>query len=914
MHIPHIAPSESSVPAFSPGEAPNDTVPKKKSRSKAKKTVAEDIKDVTRKSGDLEDPENIQTTVTYDEKDDTYTIGTTLGGDVKGDKKSGSSTSRNTSTSNRSTTTTNRNTTSKTNNSNSRNSKTGTSSTSGGTNNGPGNVIPGQAGYSLGTATSYLTAPILMTPEEYQEWSLRQSMKRYYYERNAEAFEASGKSKFDFTDIKFDLGPAEKIFGPGGVQIKTQGSAELKMGGNLKKVDNPALAASRRKTFGFDFDEKINLSLNGKVGDKIDLNLNYNTEATFNYDTQNMKLKYDGKEDEIVKLIEAGNISFPSNMSLVPGVSSLFGLRTDVQFGKLKMQTVISQKKSASTSVSSKGGQQTNSFEFSATNYEENRHFFLSHFFRERYDKNMKTLPTIASGITIKRVEIWVTNKSASTNNNRNIIALADLGESSYISNPHWTASGIQVPSNRSNDMYEKLVNNYSEARDISQATMVLDGIGDFEGSVDYEKLQNARLLSSSEYTLSPSLGYVSLNNTLQTDDVLAVAYEYTYGGTTYQVGEFASDLSNNTQALFVKLLKGTTGSPRLPIWRLMMKNIYNLGATSVQSEKFRLDIKYLSDSTGVYLSYLPEEKLKNTTLLKAMNLDRLDANNNANSNGQFDFVEGYTIRKGRIIFPVAEPFGEHLREWIGDDRIADKYCFPELYDSTKTVAKQIAEHDKFLLTGRYKGSSAAEIDLGVTNIAQGSVIVTAGGVTLTENTDYTVDYSMGRVNIINQSIIDAGTNISASVESNDTYGMQRKTMLGVNLDYEVHKNLTVGGTMMFLNEQPLTTKVNMGSEPLKNTLLGGHINWKKESQWLTNMIDKIPLIPATQPSQITFNGEIADLMAGQNKKIQGGASYLDDFESSTQKISLTQPTYWTMCSTPLGTMWILSSPVEAAR
>ena len=157
----------------------------------------------------------------------------------------------------------------------------------------------------------------------------------------------------------------------------------------------------------------------------------------------------------------------------------------------------------------------------------------------------------------------------------------------------------------------------------------------------------------------------------------------------------------------------------------------------------------------------------------------------------------------------------------------------------------------------------------------------------------------MGRVNIINQSIIDAGTNISASVESNDTYGMQRKTMLGVNLDYEVHKNLTVGGTMMFLNEQPLTTKVNMGSEPLKNTLLGGHINWKKESQWLTNMIDKIPLIQATQPSQITFNGEIADLMAGQNKKIQGGASYLDDFESSTQKISLTQPTYWTMCSTP---------------
>ena len=879
--------------------APKDsTTQKRKARYSVKKTSVESTQDLKKKTADLDDPDNLQTSVTYDEKDNTYTIGTTLGsgdekdGKGKGTSKSPTASARpNSSTSNKSTSNQKSNT--------SKGNSSNNSSSQKNTNYGPGNTLPGIAGYTLGTATSYLNAPILMTPEEYQKWSLHQSMQRYYREKNAEAFEATGTNKFDFTDMHFDLGPAEKIFGPGGVQIKTQGSAELKMGANMKKVDNPALAASRRKTFGFDFDEKINLSLNGKVGDKVDMNVNYNTESTFDYDSQNMKLKYDGKEDDIVKLIEAGNVSFPSNVSLVPGVSSLFGLRTDLQFGKLKMQTVVSQKKSASKSVSSKGGQQTQNFEFSATNYEENRHFFLSHFFREQFDKSMRSLPTIASGVTIKRVEIWVTNKSASTANNRNIIALADLGESNYISNEQWTSTGNRVPSNRSNNLYEELVTNYADARDISQATTILDGIGDFEGAVDYEKLQSARLLNSSEYTLNSSLGYVSLNTTLQTDDVLAVAYEYTYNGQTYQVGEFASDLSSNTQALFVKLLKGTTGSPKLPIWRLMMKNVYNLGASTVQKEKFRLDIKYQSDSTGVYLSYLPEERLKGTTLLKAMNLDRLDANNNANSNGQFDFVEGYTISKGRIIFPVAEPFGEHLRQWIGDDAIADKYCFPELYDSTKTVAKQIAEHDKFLLTGRYMGNSTAEIDLGVTNIAQGSVVVTAGGVTLTENSDYTVDYSMGRVTIINQSILDAGTKVNASVESNDNYGMQRKTMMGVNLDYELSKNLTLGGTAMFLNEQPLTTKVNMGSEPLKNTLLGGHISWKKESQWLTNMIDKLPLIQATQPSMLTFNGEIAQLMAGQNKKIQGGASYLDDFENSTQKNSLTQPTYWTMCSTP---------------
>ena len=761
--------------------APADTVNDgSKPRFSVRKTGTEDTKSLRKKAADLKDPDNLKTEVIYDEKDNTYSIGTSFSDSEDGKGRSGS----------------NRSTQNNRNNRNTQNTS-GQASSTGAAGATSGSILPGRTGFTLGTATGFLNAPVLMTPEEYQRWSLQNSMQQYWRNKNEEAFEAAGKNKFDFTDMHFDLGPAEKIFGPGGVQIKTQGSAELKIGVNIKKVNNPALAASRRKTVGFDFDEKINLSLNGKVGDKVNLNLNYNTEATFDYDAQNLKLKYDGKEDEIIKLIEAGNVSFPSNISLVPGVSSLFGLRTDMQFGKLKIQSVVSQKKSASSSVNSKGGDQTTNFEFSATNYEENRHFFLSHFFRERYDKNMETLPTISSGINIKRVEIWVTNKSGKSENNRNIIALADLGEPTYISNTLWSGTGINVPSNRSNSEYENMVNNYAEARDISQATIILDGIGggdSFHGSIDYEKLQAARKLASTEYTVNNALGYVSLSSTLQVDDVLAVAYEYTYMGTTYQVGEFAGDLTDNSKALFVKLLKGTTGSPGLPTWRLMMKNVYYLGTQKVMSDKFRLDIKYQSDSTGVYLSYLPEEKFKNTILLRALNLDRLDAKNNPHPNGQFDFVEGYTINKGRIIFPVAEPFGEHLAKWIGDPALANKYCFRELYDSTKTIAKQMTEHDKFMLTGRYKGNNPGEIDLGVTNVARGSVIVTAGGTTLTENTDYTVDYNMGRVTIINQSLIDAGTNISASVESNDTYGMQRKTMLGLNLDYEINKNFTVGG------------------------------------------------------------------------------------------------------------------------
>ena len=755
--------------------------------------------------------------------------------------------------------------------------------------------------YMIGTKVgdSYLNAPLLMTPEEYRKYTLQRSLQNYYRQRNTEEFENAGKKKFDFTDMQFDLGPAEKIFGPGGVRIKTQGSAELKIGANMKKTDNPSLAESRRKTFGFDFDEKINMSMNGKVGDKINLNLNYNTEATFDFDAQSMKLRYEGKEDEIIKLVEMGNISLPTNSSLIRGASSLFGLRTDLQFGKLKLQTVVSQKKSSSKSVSSKGGAQLHPFEFSATEYEENRHFFLAHYFRDRYDDNMSKLPNIASGITIKRIELWVTNKKGSYENNRNILAFTDLGESDRISNALWTGSGTRQPSNAANTLYATLVQQHPAARDISQASADLDAISGFRGSVDYEKLQSARKLSTSEYTLNSALGYVSLNFALQPDEVLAVAFEYTFNGNTYQVGEFATDVSDNTQTLYVKALKNTSATPGMGNWDLMMKNVYSLGATTTQKEKFKLDIKYQSDSAGVYVSYIPEEAFKKNKIIQLMNLDRLDANNRPNPNGQFDYVEGYTISKGRVIFPVVEPFGDHLRKKLNSEALAEKYCFDALYDTTKTVAKQIAEKNKFVISGEYKGNNGAEISLGAMNVPQGSVVVTAGGVTLQENTDYTVDYSMGVVTIINQSIIDAGTNVNVSLESNDFYGMQRKTLVGFNMQYDVSKDLTLGGTFMFLNEHPLTTKVNMGEEPLKNTLWGVNLSWKKQSQWLTNLIDKIPLIDVTAPSQISFDGEFAQLIAGQNKKIQGSASYIDDFENTKNGISVMQPSSWMISSVP---------------
>ncbi len=758
--------------------------------------------------------------------------------------------------------------------------------------------------YFLGSKLGggYLSTPVMMTPEEYRKWSEKQEMNTFFRSKNDEIVKQKGKEKFSFADMHFELGPAEKIFGPGGVRIKTQGTAELKLGATIKQIDNPSLPIRNRNTTTMNFDEKINLNVNGKVGDKVNMNINYNTDATFDFDQQNLKLKYEGKEDEIIKLVEAGNVSFPSNSSLVKSASSLFGIRTDLQFGKLKLQTVISQKKSSSKTVSSKGGVQLTKFEIDATNYEENRHFFLSQYFRDRYAAAMKTLPNVTTGITINRVEVWVTNKQGTTTNTRNIVALTDLGENATVSNPMWGLTGYNVPSNNANSEYSSMVNSYAAAREIDQTSTVLDGISGFVGGVDYEKLQSARLLNSSEYTLNKALGYISLKSTLQTDQVLAIAYEYTSGGQTYQVGEFASDIQDVSKALFVKSLKNTSNNPTQGNWKLMMKNVYYL-ASSVEKSKFRLDVKYQSDTTGVYLSYIPEAQVKDSTIIKLLGADRLDDNNKAHSNGYFDYVEGYTVSNGRVFFPKAEPFGEDMyKELTAAGVPADvalKYTYSELYDSTKTIAKQIAEKDKYRLTGQYRGTSANVISLGAYNVPQGSVVVTAGGVTLTEGSDYSVDYSAGEVTILNQSIIDAGTAVSVSLESNTDYAQQRKTMLGINWEYDFSKNFQLSGTLQHLSEQALTTKVSMGSEPLNNTLWGLNINWKKESQWLTNLLDKIPFLHCTQPSQISFTGEFAQLIAGQASGTQDNASYLDDFENTKNSIDVSTPSSWIISSVP---------------
>ena len=749
-----------------------------------------------------------------------------------------------------------------------------------------------------------IATPLSMSAEDYKRYSAKEEIANYWKEKNSK-IEKGNEEKFSVTDMKFNIGPADKIFGPGGVQVKTQGSAELIFGIKTNNIENPALTERMRKSTIFDFDEKIQLNVTGSVGDKVSMGLNYNTESTFDFDQKLVKLAYKGKEDDIIKNIEAGNVSMQLNSSLISGSTALFGLKTDLQFGKLSVSAIASQQESETKTVSSKGGSQTTDFEVGIDNYDENRHYFISHYFRNNYENAMSKLPLISSGVTINRVEVWITNKRGNYDQARNIVAFMDLGETERIDNNHWKpTSTTLLPQNSANTLYAE-VNSFANIRDIQQSNSVLlnelSGFG-INGGEDYEKIESARLLESSEYNLNSTLGIISLKSALNPDEVLGVAFEYSYGGKIYQVGEFSTDAIDAPNALMVKLLKGTALSPQLTLWDLMLKNVYSLGAMQIQPENFELNIVYRNDSIGTDLQYITEGNIKNQLLLRVMNLDRLDSKNNSNPDGKFDFVEGFTAMSssGRIIFPVLEPFGSHLKKMIGNDAISSDYIYQELYDSTLIIAQELSEKNKFRLVGEYKASSGSEIRLNAMNVPRGSVTVTAGGATLTENVDYTVDYTMGSVTILNQSILESGTNIDVKLENQSMFSMQRKSLLGTHLEYQFSKDFTLGGTIMHLSEMPLTTKVNTGNEPISNTIWGLNTAWRKESQWLTNMIDKIPFVNATQPSSISLNAEFAQLIPGHHKVVGAtGFAYLDDFESTKTTIDIHYPVNWYLASTP---------------
>ncbi|WP_116789592.1 cell surface protein SprA [Flavobacterium psychrotrophum] len=831
-----------------------------------------------------------------------------------------------------------------------------------------------------------ITYPVVMTPEQYQELVLRESMRDYYRQKNkAMDAKATPEQQRDLLPRYYvNSGLFETLFGGNTIDIKPQGSVEMDLGVRFTKQDNPSLSPRNRRTFTFDFDQRISMSLQGKVGTRLNVNANYDTQSTFAF--QNLiKLDYTPTEDDIIQKIEVGNVSFPLSNSLIRGAQSLFGVKAQFQFGKTTITGVYSEQKSQTKTVQAQGSGVVQDFSLFALEYDADKHYFLSQYFRSRYDDALKRYPLISQQIKITRIEVWVTNKqnriNAAENNSRNVIAIQDLGEGRLTSEP--TVPGIasvditaqtvgfasegepanffikggadNFPDNGNNNLDPTKVGGAGSLlapsiREIVTTTNAsfVSPLAAAEGR-DYAKLENARKLTTSEYTLHDQLGYISLNQKLSNDEVLAVAYQYTVGGQVYQVGEFGTDgveattattdtntgqVTNvSTQSLILKLLKSSLVNVEEPTWNLMMKNIYQIpSGYQLSQEDFTFNILYTDPSPINYIRPVPgvgfptptgpdaeDYTVSDTPLLRVFNLDRLSyaGDPQAGGDGFFDWQEGITIdsQNGRIIFTTVEPFGNFLFDKLKNTGDASdysnnvtyngnqsRYVYKTLYNTTQAEASQQSNKNKFQLKGRFKSSGGGDISLGAFNVPQGSVVVTTGGRTLVEGVDYTVNYQAGTVQILDTSLQNA--NIEVSVENNNTFGQQTRRFFGVNVEHKFNDKFLVGATLLRMSERPFTSKTNYGQESVNNTIVGMNTNFSTEVPLFTRLVNKLPFVDTDVPSNLSFRGEIAYLKPGASKADQfngEATTYVEDFEGSQTTIDMRGATGWSLSSAPVG-------------
>ncbi|WP_240312795.1 cell surface protein SprA [Flavihumibacter solisilvae] len=768
--------------------------------------------------------------------------------------------------------------------------------------------------------TRYYRTPTYMTFEEYLRYRAKQQEDEYFRTR------ADVLSDLNQKRIKPKLTVSEsffnRIFGTGKVDIRPQGNVDITAGYQGQNIKNPTLPERARKNGGFDFDMNANLSVLGNVGSKLKLPISYNTQANFDFENQ-LKLDYTGNSDEIIKRIEAGNVSFSTKGSLMPGAQSLFGIKTQLQFGKLFVTGVLANQRAQRQSLGLIGGAASTQFEFRANDYEENRHFLMAQFFRQNYNKAMGSLPAVNSLVNILRIEVWVTNRTGATTETRDVVALADLGEKNPY-NYNSIPGPDSLPSNTVNNLYRDLTSDPSSRRS-AQVTTKLASLG-LRPVQDFEKTF-ARKLGPADYYFNPQVGFISLNQPLQSDEVLGVAYQYSYNGRVLQVGEFSQDvppdttaiIAGNPKVLFLKMLKATSQRTVLPIWDLMMKNVYALRTrdggyiSSVQPADFKLNVLYEEPSLGTK-RYLPEGPKSGLPLISVLNLDRLNNNRDPLPDGVFDYIEGFTIisDQARVIFPLLEPFGNDLDSvafaGVSQD-VKDKYIFRPLYDTIKEIAKTYANLDRFILSGSAKGQAASDISLGAFNVPPGSVSVSSGGRTLVEGIDYVVDYNLGSVRILNQAILNAGIPVNVQYENNATFGIQQRNYLGLRWDYMAKstekESLTIGGQIVRLGERPYFTKMNYNEDPIRNTMYGLDFTYTSEFPRLTRWLDKLPFYTTNEMSTITAYGEGALLKPGHPPQIgkgNEGLIYIDDFEGTRNSIDLRFPIInWSLASTPQG-------------
>jgi cell surface protein SprA len=710
--------------------------------------------------------------------------------------------------------------------------------------------------------------PLDLSLEEYLSVHMQQTIRKNWedlaqaYQLTSQKNKGLGELFGQVTNIEIPVpkNPLFSIFGPNVIRLSINGAVDIHGAFRNTKSDlfvNNPLAQSRSEP---DFSQEVQVNVKGTIGDKLNIDADWNTQRQFEYENQ-LKVRYTGYADDIVQSVEAGNVSLATNSSFISSSAALFGIKTGLQFGPFKLTTVASQKKGQIRELTVSGGGRPTPFQIRATDYSRD-HYFVDTSYIAWFDSCFLNIPPrVDANKEIRDIEVWVTRIGIEDPNERDVVAFMSV--------------------NKVQQTQDDLI---ARAEDYDAVPGELE-VGRF-----------IRLDPNTDYTFDKYAGYITLNRSLQPQQAIAVAYtvpDPTDPRKSADIGNFSSRDTSRALKLVMKLVRPANLGPQFKTaWRLMLKNMYPLGVRGIKKEGFELKVLYEIPGTE------PQDNLRGTfNLLEVLGLDRYGESPGSPPDGKFDYAPTLTIdeARGELIFPRTEPFREGIRRYFLSKGAtiaeADSFAFSEVYDTTFNGATN-SQHNRFLITGTSTGSMAATYNIGF-NVVEGSVKVLVNGTPAPPNA-YTVDYISGQVNIRDQGLLVPGQNLQIQYEANDLFQLASKSLLGARGEMTLGKASALGFTIMNLNQQSLSDKVRLGEEPISNTIMGVDGGTTLDLDFLTRALNWLPGVQTNALSGLTFRGEGAYMKPDPNTRKSPisqdggkGVAYIDDFEGARKLIPL---------------------------
>jgi len=665
------------------------------------------------------------------------------------------------------------------------------------------------------------------------------------------------------------------------VDMGALGTASLRVRGNInisgkmvfqdQELVRSSLAESQNTHL--EFDQKQNLNVEGSIGDRITVLMDNDSERDFDWEN-NIRISYEGAEDDIIQKIDAGNISLSLPATQFVTFSGqnkgLFGMKAVSKLGPVDITTIASIEKTKKEQQEYKGTSEAQAVRIKDYEYIENQYFFINRMYRD----GALNQPTEYMGQS-KTIE--------------------------YIPPFYPLVNGLHRIGRyavRNFELY-RMDNSNDPTTEPGSAFVDINNPSDYDrNNVNFKRLEEG-----ADYSISRDLGFMRLKNR-SPDNVIACHYiivkldannRNTVVDTVLSIGHGVSE-SDSTLAL--QMIKPQSLTPNHDLWDLMFKNVYYMGATNINQEGF--EVKIWNTDFQPDKNYDPN----GIDYITQFGLDSVDASNELKSDNIIDMFNPNIVSfaTGELFFPMYHPFASD--SMVGGNTNPDlKGVLGDGIMYTSTIIGEITQDKHWEIEVEYTNPSST-INLGFM-IVEGSEQVFTDGVELKRGQDYQIDYFSGT--LILSSDADPNANLKILFDKHELVSFDKKTILGTRAQLDLGEKSFVGATALYYNQSVMNEKVEIGYEPMRNFIWDLNGRYQLEFDGLTRALDRMPIIETEKVSSFSVEGEIAQVLPNPNPINNtatgdpNGVAFIDDFEGSKRTTSIPiQRRYWRESSAPL--------------